>query len=150
MNLKDRIVADMTRAMKEKDAGRLSTLRMTKAALMNEENKKGVGHELTDDEIIKMLQTLVKQRRDSAEQYSNAGRSELAAKEQAEIAVLEEYLPLSASTDDIDQAVETAVAETGATSMKEMGLVMKTALAHLQGKTVDGKLVSEAVRSRLS
>ena len=99
---------------------------------------------------MKTLNSLVKQRKDSAEQYLNAGRTELAAKEQAEIGVLEEYLPQAASAEDVAAAIEAAVAETGASSMKEMGLVMKAALAKLQGKTVDGKQVSEAVKARLS
>jgi uncharacterized protein len=149
MSLKDKITADMTAAMKAKDAERLSTLRMAKAALMNEQNKRGVGYELNDEEITKTLQTLVKQRRDSVEQYAKAGRAELAEKEQAEIAVLEEYLPQAATAEEIEKAVAEAVNETGASSMKEMGAVMKAALAKLQGKTADGKLVSETVRAKL-
>jgi uncharacterized protein YqeY len=149
MSLKDKITADMTQAMRDKAANRLSTLRMAKAALMNEENKRGVGTVLTDEEIIKTLQSLVKQRRDSIEQYTNAGRTELAEKERAELAVLEEYLPQSASAEEISAAVEAAVSETGASSMKEMGAVMKAALARLQGKTADGKLVSETVKAKL-
>lgn len=149
MSLKDKITAEMTQAMKNKDANRLSTLRMAKAALMNEQNKRGVGYELSDEEIIKTLQSLVKQRKDSVEQYTNAGRAELAEKEQAEIAVLEKYLPQSASAEEINKAVEDAIAETGASSMKEMGAVMKAALAKLAGKTADGKQVNEAVRAKL-
>jgi uncharacterized protein len=150
MSLKDRLVADMTQAMKEKDANRLSTLRMAKAALMNEENKRGVGTVLSDDEVSKVLLSLVKQRRDSIEQFTANGRAELAEKEQAELAVLEEYLPQAATQEEVTAAVEAAVAETGASSMKEMGLVMKAALARLQGKTADGRMVSETVRARLS
>lgn len=149
MSLKDKITADMTQAMKNKDTNRLSTLRMAKAALMNEQNKRGVGYELSDEEIIKTLQSLVKQRKDSVEQYTNAGRAELAEKEQAEIAVLEDYLPQSASAEEINQAVEEAIAETGASSIKEMGTVMKAALAKLAGKIADGKQVNEAVRAKL-
>ena len=150
MSLKDRLVADMTQAMKAKDTNKLSTLRMAKAALMNEENKRGVGTVLTDDEVGKILLSLVKQRKDSIEQFTANGRAELAAKEQAELAVLEEYLPQAATTEEVAAAVEAAVAETGASSMKEMGLVMKAALAKLQGKTADGKLVSETVKAKLS
>ncbi|HNQ15698.1 MAG TPA: GatB/YqeY domain-containing protein [Pyrinomonadaceae bacterium] len=150
MSLKERLVADMTAAMRAKDANRLSTLRMAKAALMNEENKRGVGTVLTDDEVTKILTTLVKQRKDSIEQFTANGRSELAEKERSELAVLEEYLPLSASAEEIATAVDQAIADTGAASMKEMGIVMKAALAKLAGKTVDGKLVSETVRSKLS
>ena len=140
----------MTQAMRDKNANKLSTLRMAKAALMNEENKRGVGTVLSDDEVSKVLLSLVKQRKDSIEQYESAGRTELAEKEQAELAVLEEYLPKAATAEEISAAVEAAVAETGASSMKDMGAVMKAALAHLQGKTADGKLVSETVKAKLS
>ncbi len=150
MSLKDKIVSDMTAAMKAKDANRLSTLRMAKAAVMNEENKRGIGAVLTDEEVSKILQSLVKQRKDSIEQFTNNGRAELAEKEQAELAVLEEYLPQAASAGEIAAAVDAAVAETGAGSMKEMGLVMKATLAKLAGKTADGKLVSDTVRAKLS
>jgi len=150
MSLKDRLVADMTQAMRDKNANKLSTLRMAKAALMNEENKRGVGTVLSDDEVSKVLLSLVKQRKDSIEQYESAGRTELAEKEQAELAVLEEYLPKAATAEEISAAVEAAVAETGASSMKDMGAVMKAALARLQGKTADGKLVSETVKAKLS
>lgn len=148
MSLKDKITADLTEAMRAKDAGKVSTLRMVKANLMNRQIEKG--GELDDDEVTKALQSLVKQRRDSIEQYENAGRSELAAKEAAEIAHIEGYLPQAASPEEIEQAVAAAIAETGASSMKEMGNVMKAALAKLAGKTADGKAVNEAVRSRLS
>ena len=107
------------------------------------------GGELTDDEIIKALQSLVKQRRDSIESYEKAGRSELAAKEQAEIAHIEGYLPQAASPDEIARAVDEAVAETGASSAKDMGMVMKAAMARLAGKPADGRAVSEAVKARL-
>jgi uncharacterized protein len=148
MSLKDKIVSDLTAAMKAKDASRLSVLRMVKSNLMNRQIEKGA--ELTDEEITKALQSLVKQRKDSIEQYTNAGRNELAEKEQAEVVVIEEYLPQSASREEIEAAVEAAIAETGASSMKEMGAVMKAALAQLQGKTADGKLVSETVKAKLN
>lgn len=150
MSLKEQIVADMTRAMKDKNAGKLSSLRMAKAAIMNEENKRGVGTVLTDDEVSKVILSLVKQRKDSISQYEANGRPELAEKERAELEVLEAYLPQAASEDEIMAAVESAVAETGATGMKDMGAVMKATLAKLAGKTADGKLVSEAVKTRLS
>jgi uncharacterized protein len=133
--------------MKGRDAGRLGTLRMVKAALMNKQID--AGHELEDEEVMKALQTLVKQRRDSIEQYEAAGRTELADKERSEAAVIEAYLPQAATAEEISAAVEAAVAETGASSMKDMGTVMKAALATLAGKNADGKAVSEAVRSRL-
>ena len=148
MTLNAKIVSDLTAAMKAKDADRLSTLRMVKANLMNRQIEKG--SELTDEEVTKALQSLVKQRRDSIEQYNNAGRSELAEKEAAEITVLEEYLPQAASADEIDAAVTAAVAETGASSMKDVGAVMKAVAAKLAGKSVDGKTVSEAVKSKLN
>lgn len=148
MSLLDTIVSDITAAMKAKDAERLSTLRMVKANLMNRKIEKG--SELTDEEVQKALQSLVKQRRDSIEQYEKAGRAELAAKEALEISHIEAYLPQSATPEEIDQAVAEAITETGASSMKDMGSVMKAAQAKLQGKTVDGKLVSEAVKANLS
>ena len=148
MSLKEKIISDLTDAMKAKDAERTSTLRMVKANLMNRKIEKG--EELTDDEVAKALQSLVKQRRDSIDQYENAGRSELAAKEAAEIAHIEIYLPQAASADEISAAVDAAVAETGASSIKDMGTVMKATMAKLIGKSADGKAVSEAVKSRLS
>jgi len=147
MSLLDTIIADLTTAMKAKDADRLSVLRMVKANLMNRKIEKG--GELSDEEILKALQSLVKQRRDSIDQYEAAGRAELAAKEAAEISVIDVYLPQAATADEIAAAVEKAVSETGAASMKDMGSVMKVALANLAGKSADGKLVSEAVKQRL-
>ncbi|HEX8249096.1 MAG TPA: GatB/YqeY domain-containing protein [Pyrinomonadaceae bacterium] len=147
MSLKDRITGDLTAAMKAKDANRLSVLRMVKSNLMNRQIEKG--GELTDEEITKALQSLVKQRKDSIEQFTNAGRNELAEKEQSEVVVIEEYLPQSATKEEIEAAVAAAISETGASSMKEMGAVMKAALARLQGKSADGKLVSETVKSKL-
>jgi len=147
MSLKDRITQDMTAAMKAKEAGRLSTLRMVKAAVQNREIEKG--GELTDEELTKALQSLVKQRRDSVEQYEKAGRAELADKERAEIAVIEEYLPRAATREEIERAVSEAIAETGAASMKEMGAVMKAAQAKLAGRNADGRTVSEIVKAKL-
>lgn len=148
MSLNERIIADITDAMRSKDAERLSTLRMVKANLMNRKIEKG--GELTDEEVQKALQSLVKQRRDSVEQYEKAGRTELAEKEKAEISHIEAYLPRAASADEIAAAIDAAVAATGATTMKEMGAVMKAAQANLAGKTVDGRSLSEAVKARLS
>ena len=147
MSLRERITDDMTAAMKAKDAARLSTLRMVKAAMMNREIERG--GQLPDEELTKLLQSLVKQRRDSVEQYEKAGRAELAEKERAEIAVIEEYLPRAASPEEIEGAVAEAIAETGASSMKEMGAVMKAAQARLAGRNADGRAVSEAVRRKL-
>jgi uncharacterized protein YqeY len=150
MSLKDKIVSDMTAAMKAKDANKLSTLRMAKSALMNEENKRGIGAVLTDDEVMKVLQSLVKQRKDSIEQFTLNGRTELAEKEKTELAVLEEYLPQAASQEEIDSAVTDAIAETGASGMKDMGMVMKAVIAKLEGKNADGKTVSETVKAKLA
>jgi uncharacterized protein YqeY len=147
MSLKERITSDMTAAMKSKEAGRLSTLRMVKAAVQNREIEKG--GELSDEELTKVLQSLVKQRRDSVEQYEKAAREELAEKERAEIAVIEEYLPRAATREEIERAVGEAVAETGASSLKEVGSVMKAALARLAGRNADGRVVSEVVKSKL-
>ena len=146
MSLKERIVGDMTAAMKARDAARTSTLRMVKAAIQNREIEKGA--ELSDDELQKALQSLVKQRRDSVEQYEKAGREELAAKERAEIVVIEEYLPKAVSREEIERVVAEVIAELGAASMKEMGAVMKAAQARLGG-AADGRTVSEIVKQKL-
>ncbi|MBK9155638.1 MAG: GatB/YqeY domain-containing protein [Chloracidobacterium sp.] len=148
MTLNEKIIADITEAMKAKDAERLSTLRMVKANLMNRKIEKG--GDLTDEEVQKALQSLVKQRRDSIEQYQKGGRADLVEKEAKEITHIEVYLPQAASAEEIDAAVADAVAETGASSMKDMGAVMKAAMAKLAGKTADGRAVSEAVKSRLA
>jgi uncharacterized protein len=147
MSLKDKIISDLTEAMKGKDAGRLSVLRMVKANLMNRKIEKG--EDLTDEEVSKALQSLVKQRRDSIEQYRNAGRAELAQKEEQEIGYIEGYLPQAASLEDMAAAIDAAVSKTGASSIKDMGAVMKAAQAKLQGKTVDGRALSEAVKAKL-
>src|SRR5437868_12542589 len=142
MTLKDKIISDMTAAMKAKDAVRTSTLRMVKAAIMHRE-KEGAG-ELSDDDVLKLLRSQLKQRRDSVDQYQKANRQDLAEKETTEIAVIESYLPQAASAEEIDEAVVEAIAETGATSMKDMGAVMKASMAKLASKNADGRLVSEA------
>jgi uncharacterized protein len=148
MSLKHQIISDLTTSMKAQDAARTSTLRMVKAAMMNREIEKG--GELDDEEMAKLLRSMVKQRRDSVEQFEKGARQELADKEKAEIEVIEAYLPQSASQDEIEQAVSAALAETGATSMKDMGRVMKAVQAHLAGKNADGRTVSEIVKSRLA
>lgn len=147
MSLKDKIVSDLTAAMKAKETDKTNTLRMVKAALMNKQID--AGRELTDDEVMKSLQSLVKQRKDSIEQYEAAGRTELADKEKVELVVIEAYLPQSATPEEIEAAVSATIAETGASSMKDMGAVMKATQAKLAGKTVDGKLVSETVKAKL-
>ncbi len=147
MSLKQQIISDLTASMKAQDAPRTSTLRMVKAALMNREIEKG--SELDDDEMTKLLRSLVKQRRDSVEQYEKGGRPELADKEKTEIEVIEAYLPQAASREEIETAVAAAISETGANSMKDMGRVMKTVQTALSGKNADGRTVSEIVKAKL-
>ena len=147
MSLSKQIVSDLTAAMKAQDATALSTLRMVKAAMMNRQIEKG--SELDDDDMQKLLRSLVKQRRDSIEQYEKAGRQELVDKETAEIKIIETYLPQAASQEEIEQAVAAAIAETGATSMKDMGKVMKAVQAALAGKNADGRTISETVKAKL-
>jgi uncharacterized protein len=147
MTFLERIEQDLKTAMKNQDAARLSTLRMVKTALKNREIDKMTA--LSDDEAIKVLQSLVKQRRDSVEQYNQAGRAELAEKETAEIKVIEEYLPAALDEAALARIVEDAITETGASSPKEMGNVMKAVMSKLAGQTVDGKLVSQMVKAKL-
>ena len=149
MSLSERVAQDLTGAMKAQDAALVSALRMAKAALKNREIEKRAP--LDDAEAARVLQGLVKQREDSAAQFREANRPELAAKEQGEIEILRRYLPQEASEAEIAAAVERAVAETGAATPKDMGKAMKAALAALQaaGKPADGRKVNEAVRRRL-
>ena len=147
MSLKQQVISDLTASMKAQDAARTSTLRMVKAAFINREIEKG--GELDDEEMMKLLRSLVKQRRDSVEQYEKGGRQELADKEKSEIVVIEAYLPQSASRDEIERAIDAALAETGATSMKDMGRVMKAAQTALAGKNADGRVVSDLVKTKL-
>jgi hypothetical protein len=148
MSLVDEVSASITDAMRRKDAGRLSALRMLKAAFMNKSVEKG--HDLNDDEARQVVNALVKQRRDSIEQFVKGGRQDLVDKETAEIVVLESYLPPAADPALVERAVVDAIAETGAASPKDMGKVMKAAMARLAGQTVDGKVVNELVRQKLS
>jgi len=134
--------------MRKHDVVRLSTLRMLKAALMNREAERK--RALDAAESLQVVAQLVKQRKDSIEQFTNGGRPELAAKEQAEIVVLEAYLPAAADPAALEQAVADAIQETGATSPKDMGRVMKAAMSRLAGQTVDGKTVNELVRRKLT
>lgn len=150
MDLKKRITSDLTAAMKAKDMNRTSTLRMVKTAIINKQIEKGsVKNELSDDEIIKILQTLIKQRREAIEQYRKVGREDLATKEENEIKIIEEYLPQPASIEEIKSIIEEAIRETNASSIKDMGSVMKIAVSRLSGKTFDGKVVNQMVRERL-
>ena len=146
-SLSDTVSSDITAAMKAKDAQRLSALRMLKAAIMNKSVEKG--RDLDDGEVLTVVASLVKQRRDSIEQFSKAGRTDLVEKETGEIAILDHYLPPAVTPDEIDSAVAAAIAETGATSPKDMGKVMKAVMPKLAGKNADGRAVNEAVRRTL-
>ena len=147
MTMNEKVAADMTAAMKARDAGRLSALRMLKAAIMNKGVEKG--RDLDDAEVQQVVSSLVKQRRDSIEQFQKAGRTDLVDKETAEVAVLEGYLPPAVSAEEIDAAVAAAIAETGATTPKDMGKVMKAVMPKLAGKNADGRAVNDAVRRKL-
>ena len=147
MGLTDKVNAGIAAAMKAKDAGCLSALRMVKAAIMNKGVEKG--RDLEDAEVVQVITSLVKQRRDSIEQFSKAGRSDLVDKETAEIAVLTEFLPPAATPEEVDAAVAAAIAETGATSAKDVGKVMKAVMPKLAGKNADGRTINEAVRRKL-
>lgn len=147
MSLKEQIISDMTASMKAQDAKRTSTLRMVKAAMMNREIEKG--GPLDDEEMSKLLRSMVKQRRDSIEQYEKGARQDLADKEKAEIEIIDAYLPQSAAREEIESAVAAAISEVGATSMKDMGKVMKATQAALAGKNADGKTLSEIVKAKL-
>ena len=147
MALIDEVNAAIAASMKAHDQRKLSALRMLKTALVNRAIERG--HELDQAEALQVVSSLVKQRRDSIEQFLKGGRKDLADKEAAEIGILEGYLPPAAGPADIERAVEEAIAETGASSAKDLGRVMKVVMAKLAGMGVDGKLVNELVRQRL-
>ena len=147
MSMNDQVGADIAAAMKARDASRLSALRMLKAAVMNKSVEKG--RDLDDAEVLQVVASLVKQRRDSIEQFTNAGRTDLVEKETAELNILQAYLPAGATPEEINAAVAEAIAETGASSPKDMGKVMKAVMPKLAGKNADGKAVNEAVRRSL-
>ena len=146
-SLLETVTTQIGDAMRKKDQASLAPLRMLKAALMNKEVEKG--RALDDAESLQVVNALVKQRRDSAEQFAGAGRQELADRELAEIRFLERYLPPAADPATVSAAIEAAVAETGAAGAKDMGKVMKAVMAKLAGMSVDGKVVSDAVKKRL-
>ena len=148
MSLSDTIQKDIVAAMKSKEEMKLGVLRMVKAAIQLKEVEKL--RKLDEQESIQLLQTLVKQRKESIDQFSKGGRQDLVDKEQKELAILEQYLPAGASQAEMDAAVTKAITETGANSMKQMGAVVKAAKTALEGKTVDGKALSDLVRERLS
>jgi uncharacterized protein YqeY len=148
MSLSETIQKDIVTAMKAKDEMKLSVLRMVKAAFQLREVDKM--RKLDEQESIQLLQTLVKQRKESIDQFGKGGRQDLVDKEQKELTILEAYLPAGASQAEMDAAVTKAIGETSATSIKQMGAVVKAAKTALEGKTVDGKALSDMVRERLS
>jgi uncharacterized protein len=148
MRLRDQINTDLTSAMKSKNAERLSVLRMMKSAIRNREIDSR--QELEDPQTIQVLLSLIKQRKDSIEQFTRGGRPELADKEAAEIKVIEEYLPAAVSDEEIEKIVGEVIQETGVTSVKDMGKVMKGCMARLSGRPVDGSKVSALVKAKLS
>lgn len=148
MTLTEQISRDITEAMKAREAARLSALRMVKAALMNGEVAKG--RALEDGEAQQVLASLIKQRRDSIEQFRSGGRQDLVDKETAELAILERYAPPAVSAAEIEQAVDAAIKETGAAGPKDMGRVMKAVMSALAGRSADGKIVNELVRKKLA
>ena len=144
----DRISAELTAAMRVRDSVRLGTLRMAKAALMNREVERGRG--LEDAESLQVIAALIKQRRDSIEQFRAGGREDLASKEEAELAVLEEYMPPPMDAAELERVVTQAITETNGASPKDMGRVMKAAMAIIAGRNVDGKALSERVKAKLA
>jgi len=147
VKLRDKINEDLTAAMKAKDPLRLSVLRMMKTAIKNKEIEARA--QLEDAQVIQVFSTLIKQRKDSVEQFTSGGRLELADKEAAEIKIIEAYLPAAVSEDEIEKTVDEVVQTTGASSAKDIGSVMKLCMARFAGKLVDGKRVNAAVRRRL-
>jgi len=148
MGITAKVDQDLVAAMKARDELRLSVLRMKKTALKLKQVE--LSRPLEESEALSILRTLVKQRRESVEQFRQGGREALATKEEAEIKIVEEYLPAAASDDEIDAAVTAAISETGASTAKDLGKVMKAAMAKLAGKNVDGKRVSDKARAKLS
>jgi uncharacterized protein len=148
MSIVQQIDRDLTEALKAGEAERLGALRMVKTALKLRETE--MPGSLGDEEALRVLNTLIKQRRDAAEQFRAAGREDLAVKEEQEAKVIQGYLPVAASAEEMARVVGEAIAETGATSPKDMGAVMKAARARLSGKTVDGKTLSDLVKARLA
>ena len=148
MSLQDKIQSDIADAMRSKESLKLGVLRMMKSAVKNKEIEKMKA--LDEPEVLAVLNSLVKQRKDSVEQFRKGGREDLAQKEESEISVIEQYLPAAASEEDIRLAIEAAIQETGAQSIKDMGKVMKATLGRLAGKTADGSRVSQLVKEKLN
>ena len=148
MSISEQVTKDMVAAMKAREELKLSTLRMMKSALKNKEIDKRAP--LDDKEALQVLSTMIKQRKDSIEQFTKGGRQELADKEAAEITIIEAYMPKAIGEAEIVAAVRATIAEMGSLTMKEMGTVMKNTMAKLAGARVDGKVVSEAVKKELA
>jgi uncharacterized protein YqeY len=148
MSLRDRLTEDLKLAMKARDQLRMDVIRMIKAAVLNKEVE--LKKDLDDAEMSRIMTTMIKQRKESVEQFEKGQRAELAAKERQEISIIETYLPKALSAEELAQAVDALIRETGATSAKDMGLVMKAVMARLAGQSVDGKSVSDLVRSKLT
>ncbi len=147
MSLRDRLTEDLKLAMKARDQLRMDVIRMIKAAVLNKEVE--MKKDLDDAEMSRIMTTMIKQRKESVEQYEKGNRAELAAKERQEITIIESYLPKALSPDELAAIVEGVIRETGAGSAKDMGAVMKAVMARLAGQPVDGKHVSDLVRSKL-
>ena len=147
MSLRDRLTEDLKLAMKARDQLRMDVIRMIKAAVMNKEVE--MKKDLDDAEMSRIMTTMIKQRKESVEQYEKGQRAELAAKERQEISIIETYLPKALSADELAQAVDAVIRETGSSSAKDMGAVMTAVMARLAGQSIDGKQVSDLVRSRL-
>lgn len=147
MSLHDRLSEDLKQAMKARDQLRMDVIRMIKAAVLNKELE--IKKSLDDAEMSRVMTTLVKQRKESVEQYQKAKRDDLAGKELKEISIIEGYLPKALSPDEVSQIIEAVIRETGAATLKDMGNVMKAVMARLAGQAVDGKQLSESVRARL-
>ncbi len=148
MRLRDKVSEDLMAAMKSKEAARLSVLRMMKAAIRNKEID--IRQELDDAQAVQVLINLIKQRKDSIEQFTKGGRTDLADKESAEIKVIEEYLPAAVNDEEINSIIDAVISETGAASIKDMGKVMKACMARFSGRPVDGSKVSELVKAKLA
>jgi len=148
MSLSDRLTEDLKLAMKSRDQLRMDVIRMIKAAVLNKEVE--LKRDLDDAEMSRVMTTLVKQRRESIEQFEKAQRTELVDKERKEIEIIESYLPTPLSPQELEAIVASAVAETGSCTLKDMGTVMKAVMARLAGQSIDGKQVSDLVKSRLS
>lgn len=147
MSLPDRLSEDLKQAMKAKDQLRVDVIRMIKAALLNKELE--LKRSLDDAEMSRVMTTLIKQRKEAVEHYQNAKRDDLAGKELREITIIESYLPKTLSVEEIVQLVETVIRETGATTLKDTGRVMKSVMASLAGQMVDGKQINDLVRAKL-